>query len=208
MKKFMVVLVVLTTIFVSETLFANVLDKYKPVRHPDPVIDKIPETLDEFLAMRDKLSKTPEGGAATFIVAMIIYTQNEKLGNKCFTIALDKRNLQREIPGYKGYAPSRAFLYYMPLLRKYPWIPYSYVEGTSPEKGYKLQGKKFKFVFSPNQYDQYSEDNVKLFVSSTGGVRPRPINVVRNNRGIWKVKGYSSLFVGVTRPKKSEDDDL
>ena len=208
MKKFLAVGLVLTMFIGKGQVFASILDKYKLVRHADPVIEKIPETLPEFLSMREQLSHTPEGGAATFVISMIIYTKNEKLGRKCFTIALDKSQLTREIPGYKGYAPDNTFEYFMSLLRKYPWIPYSYVEGTSTKDTYQLPKGKLKFVFSPNKYIQYSTNDVKLFISSSGGVMPRPINVVRNSHGIWKVKGYSSLFVGVKTPKKKDDDDL
>lgn len=48
---------------------------------------------------------------------------------------------------------------------------------------------------------------MKVFVE-TFGVKPRPITMVRNNKGIWKAKECSSVFVAVQPPAKAQQDDL
>ncbi len=49
------------------------------------IITNIPKTIEEFVEMRDRISTTPIGGAASFVVAMIIYTRDIYLGLNCFT---------------------------------------------------------------------------------------------------------------------------
>jgi hypothetical protein len=54
-----------------------------------------------------------------------------------------------------------------------------------------------------------SEKSVKLYAYTTSGNMARPISLKKNNRGIWKAYGFSSLFVGVSKtpPKKESVDD-
>ena len=37
---------------------------------------------------------------------------------------------------------------------------------------------------------------------------PRPIHMVKNNRGLWKAKNYGSLDMGIRPPVAEADDDL
>ena len=52
------------------------------------------------------------------------------------------------------------------------------------------------------------EDTAKMFVWSTGADSPRPVHLVKNNRGVWKAKNWNSLSVGVRAPVQVVDDDL
>ncbi len=179
-----------------------------PPRNPDPSFAKVPDTMDEFLELREKHAYTPEGGAAMFILSMIIFTQNEKLGKNCLTVTLDNSELIKSTGGYKGYETAPGFKYYISRLRDMPWIPFSYIQETSYSQGYALPEGMSTILFSANPYAQVGENTVKIFVSCTGADNPRPILLKKNDKGIWKVKDYSSLFVDVVHPVKPKSDDL
>ncbi len=197
------------SLMLTATAFAKPkIHDFLPVRSPDPVFSEIPQTLEAFLNLRDKLAYTPEGGATVFVIAMLVFTRNESLGKQCFTIALDNSQLMKNTGGYKGYSPTDGFKYYYSRLRDYPYIPFSYIQGTSPEQAYALPQSSFVCQYSTNPFAQPDENTVKLQISSTGTDSPRPITVVKNNRGVWKVKDFVSLFGTVSPPQKDRDDDL
>lgn len=175
-------------------------------------LDKLPTTLEEFLEMRDKISKTPEGGATTMIVALWIYTQNQKLGLSCLTIAVDKKRLSetKGTDGYKGYIVSKGDLSLIESqLGKALYLPASYIKGTTVDNGYKIPTGKLVFDFSTNAYsgDEKSGE-IKLFIPSSGADSARPLRVQKNDAGIWKASEWSSLIVGIRKPKVADDDDL
>ena len=115
---------------------------------PAVTVENIPASLEEFIALRDTLAVTPQGGATVMIIACIIYTQDSELGEQCLVIALANHLLIRG-QTYKGYALSfkdKQFL--QKRIGKdsaESYIPYSYVVGTSPEQGYRLPRGKLTF---------------------------------------------------------------
>ncbi|WP_338813868.1 hypothetical protein V9L05_21460 [Bernardetia sp. Wsw4-3y2] len=175
-------------------------------------IDKLPTTVEEFLEMRNKISKTPEGGATTMIVALMIYSQNEELGLACLTIAADKKRLSKTTKneGYKGYIVSRNDLGLIKTqIKRSPYVPFSYVKGTTVDNGYKLPTGKLVFDYSTNKYSgDEKEGEIKLFIPSSGADSARPVRVHKNDAGIWKATEWSSLIVGIRAPKVDDDDDL
>lgn len=168
-------------------------------------IKSIPDNIDDFLELRDQVSKSPEGAAALFVVAMLMYTKDKAIGNDAFTIASDLSLLKETNGGYKGFAPggnmaSMIKNYFAPK----PYLAASYIAGTSPKNGYKLSAAPYKVVLTRNTYSTQSNGDVKVFVACSGADSPRPVTLRKNNRGIWKVVNYSSLFVGV---RKAPVDD-
>lgn len=172
-------------------------------------IEKIPVDIDEFTGLRGELAVTPEGGAAMFALAMLIYNQDRDFGLDCFTVILanDGTILKDDPNGYKGYSPGNSSMYLIERLNNKPWISNSYVFGTSPSNMYKLQALPYAFKFIRNKYSVIDSDMIKVFIYSSGASTPRPVTLLENNRGIWKVKEFSSLVLGV-REVKIIDDDL
>ena len=169
-------------------------------------LPRIPGSVSDFLNLRKELGQTPQAGAALFIAAMNIYGQNKDLGMKCFTIMLDRSNLSKSSPVYKGFAPSNSFMYFIKQLNPRLYLGGVYIEGTTHTSGYKLPAGPYKINFV-----QFTEkgNKAKLYIATTSGNRERPISLKKNNRGHWKVYGASSLFVGVSRlPPDNTDDDL
>ena len=68
-------------------------------------IPEIPDTIEDFVAVRDQLAGSPEGGAAVFVLAAYLYTVDPDLGIDAITVALDRSMLTQASDGYKGYAP-------------------------------------------------------------------------------------------------------
>ncbi|WP_375561209.1 hypothetical protein ACE193_01245 [Bernardetia sp. OM2101] len=175
-------------------------------------LDKLPTTIEEFLEMRNRISKTPEGGATTMIVALMLYSQNTELGLACLTIAVDKKRVSKTTKkeGYKGYIVSRNDLNLIQSqIKRSPYVPFSYVQGTNVDNGYKLPKGKLVFDFSTNKYSGDEKDGeIKLFIPSSGADSARPVRLHKNDAGIWKATEWSSLIVGIRAPKVADDDDL
>ncbi|HEQ71961.1 MAG TPA: hypothetical protein ENN69_05690 [Spirochaetia bacterium] len=170
-------------------------------------VTALPSTIDEFIALRDTLAVKPEGGAVMMVIAMLLYAENRELGLQAFTVALDQSTLSAGNV-YKGYQPKRGWYDSFAQIDKYPFLGKIYVQGTRSGDGYRLPALPYRFTFT--EIRKLSEDSYKVFITSTGNNWPRPVTLVKNNRGIWKVKEGSSLFVGPTElpPEEKPDDDL
>lgn len=173
-------------------------------------VGEIPTDVEGFLAIRDRLATTPEGGAAVFALALVCLTRDEDLGRAALTIAIDRSQLSEGTKGYKGFQPSnRELQAFKERIAGKPHVALSYLAGTSPETGYALPSGPLKVrIRNQGMAHERTEDTAKLFVHSTGADSPRPIALVKNNRGLWKAKGWSSLTVGVRAPVEVIDDDL
>ncbi len=161
-----------------------------------------------FLKLRDEIAGTPEGGAAIFVIAVKIFNENPDLGAQCLVIATDRNRLQSGTV-YKGFQLMRSDFDRMKRqLSQYPFIPNSYFKGATPENGYKFDFPT-QMNFSSNAYSgNKSAGTFKVFVQCYGADSPRPITLVRNNKGFWKAKEWSSIIMGMKKPVVEIDDDL
>jgi hypothetical protein len=168
-------------------------------------VDKIPATADELVALRDRIAKTPEGGAVVFILAMQMYAEKSDIGLQAFTIALDMDELASG-DVYKGYAPKRLWDEKWQQIAKYPFLGRIYAKGTKAEDSYALPFGPVAFSVTEvrSQYD----GTAKVFVATTSGNMPRPLYLKKNDKGLWKVIDASSVFVGpsILPPEKKSDD--
>ena len=57
----------------------------------------VPETIEDFIILRDEIAVTSSGGAAVFVLALYIYTLDEELGLQALTVTLvnDDLHLQK-----------------------------------------------------------------------------------------------------------------
>ena len=175
---------------------------------PEVKIEKIPHSIEEFIELRNQKSTTPEGGAAMFLLALKIYIENPNLGEQFLVLSIAKRLLVKGNT-YKGYALGNSDQYLLNQLKKYPYVPNSYIKGSTPENNYTV---KLPFIYE-FEYQRYSGDpnsgEVKIFVYSSGADTPRPITMLRNEKGIWKAYNWSSVVVSVRKPASEiEEDDL
>lgn len=173
-------------------------------------IPDIPNSVEEFVALRSEIATTPEGGAALFVVAMMMYTRDKNLGLPAFTIAIKKDQLSKG-DAYKGYAPPTSLNFYLQQLLRKPYIARSYISGTVPANRYQLPANKpytikLKAELFAAQLDG-NKNPVKVFIESSGADTPRPVLLRKNDKGYWKAANYNSLFLGV-KPVGLDEDEI
>ena len=173
-------------------------------------IGQLPQSIEEFVALRDRTADTPQGGAAVMIVALLLYAKDQVLGDQALTVAVDRDQLQEAADGYRGWQLRRRP---MQLIERQildsPHIPHSYVLGTSPESGYQLPEPPLQIECRSGPYSGDVGDSAyKVFVTSSGAPSARPVTLHRNQRGFWKAYEWSSLLLGVRPPSEPEPDDL
>ncbi len=174
-------------------------------------VPQIPSSVEAFRAWRDEVATTPEGGAATWIVALYLYTQDEELGNACLTMQADRSHLveaarddEAHYRGHRIHGSSRDALESTLRPSRQPFVPASYFEGTSWQTGYALPQPPRTITFRIQRED---DESARLFVFSSGADRDRPISMKRNNRGIWKAYEWSTIVTGIREPQQPEIDD-
>jgi len=171
-------------------------------------LKKMPKTVDEFVKLRNKIATTPQGGASMFVLALKIYEKNHTFGRQCLVIATDRSRLQKGNV-YKGFQLfSTDYNRIKRQIESNPYIVDYYFKGASPENGYKT---KLPYVlnFSTNAYcGDPKTGKYKIFVKCYAADSPRPIKIVKNNKGYWKASEWSSIIMGGKKPIIEVDDDL
>lgn len=181
---------------------------------PDRVIQlpARPTTIEQFLAFRDQVATTPEGGVAVYLVATWMYGEDEALGLDALTVAYHQSRLRNAgQAGYKGFRPVHTLDTYHARLKATPWLFHGYVQGANPENGYALPSNPRVRLFR-NPYSDQGGGKIKVFARTTGADSPRPFVVQANDKGIWKVVEASSFYAGgkppVNRGSAATTDDL
>lgn len=170
-------------------------------------VPALPASVEEFLTLRGDLATTPHGGAVVYTVALVTYARDQELGLQMLTIAMDGSELQ-DGGVYKGKTPSHRRLQELKeRIAARPYVARSYIQGTSPENQYQIPDASLQVKIREQPRD-VGEDRAKVFVHSTGADSPRPITLLKNNRGLWKAKNFGSLDLGVRPPIQAVDDDL
>lgn len=166
----------------------------------------LPATVEELVALRDRIATTPEGGVTILVLAFLAYVQDPALGARYLTVALDQTQLSDGPDGYKGKQPGRMVLQNArDRMGKAPWIARSYVQGTSPADAYALPAAPWRLSGREQPGDSQGA-KAKIFVRSTGADSPRPVHLTKNDKGYWKATNWSSIEVGVRAPAGPADD--
>jgi len=181
-----------------------------PLAAEDVILDRVPVSVEDFIALRAELALTPEGGAALLVSAMLAWGVDRDLGRTFFILSLvnDGSMLRSASSGYKGYDLGNSAQFLVQQLNARPYIAPSYIRGTSPGNGYALPPRPWTLVITRNPYSEQADGSVKVFVASSGADSPRPIRLVKNSAGLWKVAEFSSLVVDIRKPAAAVTDDL
>lgn len=176
-------------------------------------ISSIPSNAEAFKTMRDQIAVTPEGGAAMFVLALKMWISNPNEGIKCLIMQREINDLQASnaADSYSGYALGASeFSLTKSQLSRQPYIPSSYFVGATPSNNYQHAEADLELEITSNPYSgDLNAGKFKVFVKSSGADSPRPVMMVRNDKGLWKVKEYSSLIVGIRKSANEErKDDL
>jgi hypothetical protein len=171
-------------------------------------IPSIPASVEEFISIRNQIATSPEGGAAVFVLAMILFDRDEKLGVEALTVALDRSNLREDMNGYKGFSPGINLSYHIDRFSRNSYWGRAYIEGTSPENQYTLPPVPLQLSIGRNSYSEQKNGDVKVFIKCSGADNPRPISMRVNDKGLWKAVECSSMFLGMRAPEQEISDDL
>jgi hypothetical protein len=166
-------------------------------------VKMMPATLEEFRALRDSVACTPEGGAALFVLAMNAYVRDRAFGEACLTMMLanDPLLVEKAEPGsWKGFRPSEGSAFLLEHMLRYEGIARSYVYGTKIDDDYSLPSPPWTIRISRNKYSAYENGDIKVFIFSMGAPSRRPIDMRKNDQGIWKVSDFESLPLPVRKP--------
>ncbi len=171
-------------------------------------IEKLPNSVEEFIEIRNQIASTPEGGAALFIMALKLYAENPSVGEQCLVISIDRSKLQTGNT-YKGFSVSFFDMNRIKeQIRQYPYLPNSYFQGANADNGYTFSVPT-RVICSENPHSgNVNDGDFTVFVKSAGADSPRPVATTKNNRGIWKVREWSSVVMGIVPPKANLDDDI
>lgn len=166
-----------------------------------------PGDIDTFLAVRDRLSSSPHGGAALFALAMWLYIDERPLGLRALTAALDASHLVDGPDGLSGKQPSGLVLRNLrDRVEPKPFLARSYFEGATPANGYQLPPGLV--VRIREQRGDVGPAEARVFVFSSGADTPRPMRLVKSPKGHWKAREWSSLEVGVRPPAGPAEPDI
>jgi hypothetical protein len=198
MKKHIITLSLIAAVVLPHTLRGAELVALKTM----------PADTQQFVYQRNAMAGSPEGGAAVFVTALILYMGNKNIGMECLTIALDQTRLA-EGATYKGFTPDKAAAEAFASLsqKSRSYIPFSYIVGTSPDRDYKaVLPWSYEFVDSSRSFR--TSDEATLLIKSTGDQIPRAIKMKKNDRNIWKVVEFGELMKDVKQPVRQKTDDL
>ena len=165
-------------------------------------LDTLPKSIAQFVAWRDRVATTPQGGAAAMVVALLLYAGDKTLGEQCLAAAVDCARLEEGSGGYQGLRLHKTDQRLIESqLKTQGYLPRSYIKGATPANGYTLPAPPYLFEFSANRYsgDPALGPN-KVFVACSGAASPRPVTLHRDEAGVWKAHEWSSLVVGIQFP--------
>ena len=173
-------------------------------------VSRLPQDVEDFVALRDQVATTPQGGAAMLVIALLLYAKNEDLGRQCLTVAADRDRLQEGPGGYRNWELRARDMRLIDMqIKAMPHLPRSYIQGATPENGYRLPDPPYRFRFDPNPYGGDPAAGLfKAFLECSGASNPRPVMLRRNDKGLWKGCEWSSLIVGIREPVEPVVDDL
>ncbi|MFH1086356.1 MAG: hypothetical protein V1772_11420 [Chloroflexota bacterium] len=171
---------------------------------PSVQIDAVPDSIAAFVSLRQRLATTPQGGAATMVVALLVHTRDAALGRACLAAAVSARQLQEGDAGHAGrQLRLRELRLLYALLARQPYLPAAYIAGAWSANGYALPALPWQITCSTNPYSGDAEAGpFKLFVACSGAASPRPVTLVRED-GLWCASEWSSLISGIVAPAAS-----
>lgn len=164
----------------------------------------LPTSVDAFLELREKMGKTPQGGAVLFLAALMVREKDGALGEQLMVLATAESQLSKGST-YKGYALDTAAGYRLGQLDKNAYCTRGHVVGAEPKNRYAIPDpKRFAVKFRPQ--DKYvgsvESGDYKVFIVSSGTASARPMRMNRNEKGFWKTAEWSSFAVGCQAPKQ------
>lgn len=202
----LVIRAVLALLLLATTFATHHAEGAPPALPAEKIIEiaSLPTTPEKLKELRDQVATTPLGGAAMFVVSMLTYAKDPKLGSQFFAEVIDSKSLEasKADDSYGGFRPSGTdWGLLKQLLKDKPYTASCYVQGTSPEGKYALPSGSIKIRITTNQFSVINDTTIKVFVACSGADTARPITVKLDAAGLWKATEWSSLYVAIRAPK-------
>ena len=151
------------------------------------VIESLPQTMDEFIALPQMDLTVPQHTVALFLIALCNFVKDRKLGKSM----IDK--LKGPVP---LNAHEEAFL--CDRFRDKPYLPMAYFDGATPKNNYTPTTPLTLRIF--DDFKKNAEDGyIRLFLETTGADAKRPITL-RRKADSWYLWEYSSVLMGIRLP--------
>lgn len=155
-------------------------------------------------------NKDPHKAANLFLQALAAYTmdQNEGLGMIALTLSEDDVHEDKNVPG--GFEPIASHRDDLLQLLKKPDVMKGYCGGTIEGRYEDAKIPDCQAVFdtdysSTRQGVGYpKEGRAKFFIANGGSSRPRPMELIKQDDGTWKVHNWGGLLTGVARVEEDE----
>jgi len=164
----------------------------------------LPTSVAAFAGLQERLMAAPDeqmkavAGAALFVYAAMVRTYDDVLGRSLLVLALDPG---ARSPGkvHGGESWSKANDYYIGRLAKRPGLVRSYAVGADAAADYAINSAKpvtLRFRKQTKYVTDPAKGKTKIFVCTPGAKTCRPVNVVRDAKGVWRVSAFSSFTIG------------
>jgi hypothetical protein len=182
------------------TLFvASLLCSVQAFAAPETVqVPSVPASLEELKALRDTLATTPQGGAAIFALALNMYSDRIADGAEYLGLVIDQSKISGREPSNMRDFKDRNLLK--------PYIAHSMIQGTSPASAYKLPALPWSIRVTSISFAK--EDDVRVYIQTSGAPSPKPLQLKRNDKGIWKAVEWSSFQGNCVAPSEKKTDEL
>ncbi len=165
----------------------NIADVKSEVKKETIMLKNLPKSAEELIDLPDGKLTDPYYTAAFTVFALCEYTISKEAGIEILTYL-------------KG--PFLLSMYDKKLLsdclRDKKYIPFSYLDGATPENSYKVQAP-FKITVESKIYSFDEEGFIKLYVTSGGAQSPKPITIRRKDDQwfLWE----QMLLSDISKPK-------
>ncbi len=156
----------------------------------DVTFAKLPETLEEFMALPQSALANPFDTAALTVLALCFYPQDKEL---CYQMLEFLKGPGTLSPYEKQFIRDR--------FMDSDYVPRSYFKGASPQNDY-LPSQPYTISVSENPYSYQNQGYAKLFIRSGGADSPREVLLRLAKDGKWYL-WEQFLLVGIRAPESS-----
>ncbi len=116
-------------------------------------VQRLPQTVAEFEAMRNSIADRPHGAAACFIIALNMFMENQQVGEECLAMSV--------APSQRGNQPGRLASVRQIIYDRYapenegssiysPWIPHCFFQGFNVHQDWVKPQPPYRMVFGRN----------------------------------------------------------
>jgi hypothetical protein len=169
--------------------------------------EKLVASVEEFIALRDKIAKTPCGGAAVLIHALLNYINptTRSLGAQLLVLAVAEDQLIKGST-YKGYALGEEMASFILELvsdedseTTSKAAIQSLIVGTKQQESYTFDAKKVALAedLTSEQGEDIKNGVFAVYLRSTGSENSRSLTMAVNKNGVWKAREFSGVFSSV-----------